>query len=187
MGRAEIPWNLAHHRKGRPVLVGQILRNWIISQKGQASNARYNCTELAFVTFGLNESWTKVTNDVADDIDGLWLTHMSFNYRRYYGSMPPNKELIVLHTNHLWEDWEKVNWLMSGSERERPIPSWRTRGMCPGTIKQRKGGILGATWLCQLLRDEIRYYIMIMSRAINLDEDDFVEIDRDLSRKYTGL
>jgi hypothetical protein len=180
MGRAEIPWNLAHLRKGRPVLAGRMMvGNRFIARKDQTSDSRYNCTELALVAFGLNESWTKPTDDVADVIDHPWLTHMSFNYRRYYRSMPPDKELIVLRTNHLWEDWEKVNRLLSGGDAETTHPFLENERNVSGNYRTKERWSIKTPeeqlWLCRLLRDEIRYYIMILSRAINLDDDDLLE------------
>jgi hypothetical protein len=197
MGRALIPWNLAYLRRGRPVNGGRIVGNRIVAGKGRTGDVRYNCTELALVAFGLNESRTEssvVVGDVVvevadDDADHPWFTHMSFNYRRYYRSMPPGKELIVLRTDHLREDWEGVHRLLLGGgggdddagtdtttahhpflENERNVSgNYRTKERWRIDAPEEQ------LWLCRLLHDEIRHYIMIISRAVNLDEDDLLE------------
>ncbi|KAL3788577.1 hypothetical protein ACHAW5_006239 [Stephanodiscus triporus] len=181
MGRAEIPWNMAHLRKGRPVRGSRV---FVRNPSKVSNDVQYNCTELAFAAFGLNDSWTKADGDVADDIHHPWLTHMSFNYRRYYRSMPSDKELIVLRNNHLWEDWAEVNRLLGGGDADTTHPFQENERNVSGNYRMKERWTIQTPeeqlWLCRLLHEEIRYYIMIVSRAINLDEDDLWEALNDV-------
>mmetsp|Transcript_3400 Transcript_3400/g.7502 ORF Transcript_3400/g.7502 Transcript_3400/m.7502 type:complete len:417 (-) Transcript_3400:34-1284(-) len=188
MGQAEIPYNKAHlqrmrEKNGLTVSFGQSSRNSILNRKARGKVPLINCTELAQIAFGLNESWASV------NASHPWLTHMSKDYRQYYQSMPPDKELIVLRSNHLWEDWVKVNHLLSFEydaykiwpsippfqEIQRNVSSryqmkkrWKTQN----SEEQ--------LWLCQLLHEEIRTYLKIVIRAINLDKDDLLDAAADV-------
>ena len=185
MGRALIPWNMAYLRKGRPVNGGRIVGNRIVAGgKVRTDDVRYNCTELALVAFfGLNESRTEsVVGGDVEAADHPWFTHMSFNYRRYYRSMPPGKELIVMRTDHLREDWEGVHRLLGGDDAWADTahhPFLENERNVSGNYRTKERWWIDTPeeqlWLCMLLHDEIRHYIMIISRAVNLDEDDLFE------------
>ena len=147
------------------------------------------------MAFGRNVSWTTDTvGDVAatDVVRHPWPTHMSYNYGRYYRSLPPDKELIVLRNSRLYEDWVKVNQLLIGvsdgnTMNEIPTPppfqenvrnvssQYRTKD------RWRPQSPMEQQWLCSLLYNEIRTYILILSRAINLNEDDLREALEDVN------
>ena len=123
----------------------------------------------------------------------LWQSHMSWNYRRYYQSMPNNKELIVMRDTHLYSDWVKVNELLSGDDanyslNEAPPPPFKENVRNVSSNYHTKEKWTTQTpeeqqWLCWLLYDEIRMYIMILSRAINLSDDDLREALEDVNEK----
>ena len=142
-----------------------------------------NCSELALFPFGLNKSWAVVENKGANTTHP-WLNHMSFDYRQYYRSMPPDKELIVLRNEHLWEDWVKINHLLSEENdayRDWPeVPPFREiqRNFSMGYNMKQRWKLQNQTeqrWLCQLLYEEIWTYLSIVMRAVNLNEDDLLE------------
>jgi len=111
MGHAVIPWNKAHlHKLRQNIMINPARRNTHhLSRKSTHDEIPpINCTKLARIAFGLDKSW-KIVNS-----SHPWPgSHMSFDYRQYYRSMHPDKELIVLRKNRLQEDWVKVNDLLS--------------------------------------------------------------------------
>ena len=137
------------------------------------------CKELAQLAFGMNESWPVV------NASHPWHSHMSFDYRQYYRSMPPDKEIFALRNEHLWEDWVNVNHLLCDDEyescREWPeVPPFQEihRNVSTGYKNMNRWTIQNQQeqmWLCQLLHNEIRTYLMIVTRAVNLNEDDLLE------------
>lgn len=163
VGHAEIPWNMAYMRYER----SKQLRGIVMKQNDEQS-IRYNCTEMALVAFG---HYYNVS---------LWQSHMSWNYRRYYQSMPTEKELIVMRDKHLYSDWVKINDLLSGdgisnSLNEAPPFKENFRNVSSNYHTKEKWTTQTPEeqqWLCSLLHDEIRMYIMILRRAINLNDDD---------------
>jgi hypothetical protein len=192
MGRAEIPWNMEYMRKGRPAR-GKGLAHY--TRKGTANDVRYNCTKLAYEAFGRINSTSSPTPSSVVDTDGdntPWLTHMSFGYGRYYQSMPPDKELIVLRNEHLWDDWAEVDGLLGGGDARGTSlhPFLTIERNVSGNYRNKERWWVQThqemVWLCTLLRDEIRHYIMILSRAINLDMDDLWEAMVDVDGVCTG-
>jgi len=177
MGHAEIPWNMAYMRNERSKQ-----QRGIVMKQNDEHLIRYNCTEMALVAFG---HYYNVS---------LWQSHMSWNYRRYYQSMPIDKELIVMRDKHLYSDWVKVNELLSGddaagySSNEAPPPPFKENVRNVSSNYHTKEKWTTHTpeeqqWLCSLLYDEIRKYIMILSRAINLNDDDLLEALEDVNEK----
>lgn len=176
MGHAEIPWNMAYMRYERSKQ-----QRGIVMKQNDEHLIRYNCTEMALVAFGHYYNLS------------LWQSHMSWNYRRYYQSMPNNKELIVMRDKHLYSDWVKVNELLSGDDanyslNEAPPPPFKenVRNMSSNYHTKEKWTTQTPEeqqWLCWLLYDEIRMYIMILSRAINLNDDDLREALEDVNEK----
>lgn len=190
MGHAEIPWNKSYLQKLRDrniisVSFGQKTRGGVVKKKEKVP--QINCTELARIAFGLNESWAVANGGHP------WLNHMSFDYRQYYRSMPPDKELIVLRSEHLWEDWVKVNHLLRIENDDAYKNSWPSvppfqeihRNVSHKySMKERWKTQTSEEqlWLCQLLQEEIQTYLLIVMRAINLDEDDLLEAVSDVER-----
>ncbi len=191
MGRAEIPWNMEHMRKGRPVRGNG---RAYYARKEAMTDVRYNCTELAYEAFGrINVSSAPTSSSVVNDDGGHpWLTHMSFGYGRYYRSMPPDKELIVLRNDHLWDDWAEVDALLGGGDAKATTthPFLTIERNVSGNYRNKERWWVQTheelMWLCTLLHDEIRHYIMIMSRAINLDMDDLWEAMIDIDGMCSG-
>ncbi|KAL9189813.1 hypothetical protein ACHAXT_009488 [Thalassiosira profunda] len=137
-----------------------------------------NCTELAQLAFGLDESWATV------NASHPWVNHMAWNYRQYYKSMPPGKELIVMRSESLWDDWVSINEMMSREHDPKnswpKVPPFREihRNVSSEYRKKEKWKIHAheeQMWLCQLLHEEIRTYLTIVHRAVNLDESDLLE------------
>jgi len=143
---------------------------------------------LAEIAFGKNESWAVVNGSHP------WMNHMTFDYRQYYRSMSPAKELLVLRHEHLWDDWVRVNHILSREHDTTRVwpdvppfediqrnysgkyhmkPRWEVQ-----TDQEQ-------SWLCQLLHEEIRVYLMILMRAVNLSEDDLLEAVSDVEKTCT--
>ena len=180
MGHAEIPWNMAYMRYER----SKQLRGIVLKQNDEQS-FKYNCTEMALVAFGHYHNVS------------LWQSHMSWNYRQYYQSMPIDKELIVMRDKHLYNDWVKINDLLSGDDisnllNEAPPPPFKENVRNVSSNYHKKEKWTAQTpeeqqWLCWLLSDEISKYIMILSRAINLNDDDLLEALVDVNEKCASM
>lgn len=183
-GRAVIPFALAHVRRpgeksnaraGRYLPAGRVPRG---QRHLRERTPLLNCTELAELAFGRNASWPVV------NATHPWKNHLSFDYRQYYRSMPPERELVVLRHDRLWEDWVEVNRLLGeGNDAYRDWPvvppfrniqrnaSWEYREKPKWQIQTSHE----RASMCQLLREEVRTYLTIVMRAINLDDDDLRE------------
>ena len=180
MGHAEIPWNMAYMRYER----SKQLRGIVLKQNDEQS-FKYNCTEMALVAFGHYHNVS------------LWQSHMSWNYRQYYQSMPIDKELIVMRDKDLYNDWVKINDLLSGDDisnllNEAPPPPFKENVRNVSSNYHKKEKWTAQTpeeqqWLCWLLSDEISKYIMILSRAINLNDDDLLEALVDVNEKCASM
>ena len=159
-----------------------------------------NCTKAAQIAFGLDPTYT--TNQQMSRENHPWFNHMTFDYRQYYKSMPPNKELLVMRTEHLHDDWVKVNHLLSPDreqwwtntqqlKNETYTKEWPDVPPFAGTKRARDKqepyrwkthSKQEREWLCHLLYDEIRIYFMIIMRAVNLDDDDLKEAVYDVQK-----
>lgn len=164
------------------------------NRRVREETAPINCTELARIAFGLDERWPVV------NATHPWLKHMTMDYRQYYRSMPPDKELLVLRNEHLWDDWVKVNHILSSENDEYnnwpSVPNFQETKRNVSSqypVRYSKDGLVvdrgwelhtqeEMSWLCLLLHDEIRTYLMIVNRAANLNEDDLLEAASDVDR-----
>jgi hypothetical protein len=111
--------------------------------------------------------------------------------------MPIDKELIVMRDKHLYNDWVKINDLLSGDDvsnllNEAPPPPFKENVRNVSSNYHTKEKWTTQTpeeqqWICWLLYDEIRKYIMILSRAINLNDDDLLEALVDVNEKCASM
>ena len=194
MGNAVIEWNEEHQKDQTPKVLKLPKRNITLDP--------INCTQAAQIAFGLDSTYT--TQQIMDDNykgNHPWFNHMTFDYRQYYKSMPSNKELLVMRTEHLHDDWVKVNDMLSLDRRQW----WNSTDLKNETYAEEWpdvppfAGIKRARdkqesyrwkthskqereWLCHLLHDEIRVYFMIIMRAVNLDDDDLKEAVYDVQK-----
>ena len=199
MGHAVIEWNEEHQKDQTP----KVLQLSTEKRKNftKTLNA-INCTQAAQIAFGLDSTYT--TQQIMENNykgNHPWFNHMTFDYRQYYKSMPPNKELLVMRTEHLHDDWVKVNHLLSTDKEqwwnttilknETYTKEWSAVPQFAGIKRARdkKEPYRWKThskqereWLCHLLYDEIRIYFMIIMRAVNLDDDDLKEAVYDVQK-----
>jgi hypothetical protein len=175
MGQPEIPWNMAYMQYER----SKQQRGIVLKQQNDEPPFKYNCTEMALVAFGHYHNIS------------LWHSHMSWNYRQYYQSMPIDKELIVMRDKHLYNDWVKIHDLLSGDDVSNPPPFKENKRNVSSNYHMKEKWTTQTPeeqqWLCWLLYDEIRKYIMILSRAINLNDDDLLEALVDVNEKCASM
>ena len=174
MGRPDIQWNKAH-------------MNALYHKNVQEIIDPINCTELALSAFGMNEtSPEEIQNSI---VNGLhpFINHMTLDYRQYYQSMPPEKELLVLRKEHLWRDWKHLNEILGRSEHR--YDNWPAVPRFQRVERNVSHYYRKDRWiphdkaaLCQLLHNEIRTYLMIIERAVNLNEDDLIDAIADVDR-----
>jgi len=189
-----IEWNEEHQNDQTPKVFKLQKRNITLNP--------INCTKAAQIAFGLDSTYT--TQQIMDNNykgNHPWFNHMTFDYRQYYKSMPSNKELLVMRTEHLHDDWVKVNdmlsldrrqwWNSTDLKNETYVEEWPDvppfLGIKRARDKQesyrwKTHSKQEREWLCHLLYDEIRVYFMIIMRAVNLDDDDLKEAVYDVQK-----
>ena len=154
-----------------------------------------DCTELAKLTFSVNKISTEIKQSVLDG-SHPFLNHMTFDYRQYYQSMPPEKELLVLRQENLWNDWNDLNILLGKVNPKYhnwpAVPPFQgvERNVSHQYEFQERWKLHDRQdqhWLCHLLRDEIRTYLMIIMRAVNLNEDDLLRAVNDVESTCDSL
>ena len=95
--------------------------------------------------------------------------------KAYLKDLPPNKEVFVIRTKKLWEDWVNVNNLL-GSPKDVPVPDSMNEGQvvnCQGDLPLKSNlSDEGRKLLCKLLQNEYVLYIDLLNRAVNLSDDD---------------
>jgi hypothetical protein len=98
----------------------------------------------------------------------------------------------------LYNDWVKIHDLLSGDGdisnllNKAPPPPFKENVRNVSSNYHTKDKWTTQTpeerqWLCSLLYDEIRKYIMILSRAINLNDDDLLEALMDVNEKCASM
>ena len=199
MGQAVIEWNEEHQKDQTP----KVLQLSTEKRKNFTKTLNpINCTQAAQIAFGLDSTYTTQQN-MENNYKGNhpWFNHMTFDYRQYYKSMQPNKELLVMRTEHLYDDWVKVNDMLSLNRRqwwnstdlknETYIEDWPAIPPFAGIKRARDKqepyrykthSKQEREWLCHLLYDEIRIYFMIIMRAVNLNDDDLKEAVYDVQK-----
>jgi len=108
--------------------------------------------------------------------DGKYIHHVRFNYEAFLKDLPSQTEVFVIRTKNLWPDWIQVNRLL-GSTQDVTIPDddsggkkVNARGKKPvrSNLSDR-----GQEYVCEhFLKNDIRRYIDIMNRAVNLSDED---------------
>ena len=162
-------------------------------QHVQENNTTVNCTEMARIAFGSHDKLLTVDTGIHP-----WFTHMSMDYRQYYQFMDPRKELIIMRSEHLFDDWIEINKLL-GAENDAydnwpKVPPFNTNTIArnvstgyPDAYRWRVQSQEEQMWLCELLllHDEIHVYLMIIMRAINLSENDLSDAVKDIKMTCT--
>lgn len=194
MGHAEIRWNKAHinalREQAKQANIVQFGKRYKRPKSIQEVVQPINCTELAMMAFSRMQTTAEVHQTIVNG-SHPFVNHMTFDYRQYYQSMPPEKELFVLRQEHLWKDWQHMNYLL-GKDNPKyqnwpAVPPFQRveRNVSHQYVSQERWKVNGAQeqrWLCFLLRDEIRTYLMIIMRAVNLNEDDLRNAVSDVDR-----
>lgn len=178
---------------GRPEIRWSETRNTIIFKKLYVPKSKHetsaiNCNELAVLAF--SSSHRSVIKGIQ-----TFMNHMTFDYRQYYRSMPSDKEIFVIRYERLWEDFVQVNHLLGENPKYNDwpaVPPFRRveRNVSHQyTMKERwkLHSRQEQRWLCHLLRDEIRTYLMIIMRSVNLNEEDLYNAVSDVDRTCEGM
>ncbi|KAL7535916.1 hypothetical protein ACHAXR_006805 [Thalassiosira sp. AJA248-18] len=105
-----------------------------------------------------------------------FIQHLQFNYEAFLKYLPPKTEVFVIRTKSLWRDWIDLNRLLGGTSVDLVVPdegskaeAVNARGRLPvrNNLSDR-----GRTTMCKHLANEIRIYIDLLNRAVNLSDDD---------------
>jgi hypothetical protein len=108
----------------------------------------------------------------------------------YLKDLPYEREVFVIRTEKLWQDWVTVNNLL-GSPNDVPIPE----SINEGEVVNSQGNLPvksnlnrnGRDILCTLLLNEYIHYINLLNRAVNLSDDDVKSKLEDIHRKCPAL
>lgn len=89
--------------------------------------------------------------------------------------LPAESEVFVLRTSKLWDDWLHINHML-GSKRSVDIPDTNSdeyvvnaRGKMPVQSNMSRRG---RKIICEKLSKEIRIYVGLLNRAVNLSDGD---------------
>ena len=107
-----------------------------------------------------------------------YIRHLRFNYEAFLKDLPSDSEVFVIRTKKLWSDWIDINNLL-GSKKNVDVPDKESEG---GVVNARGSlpiknnlSATGQAIICQFLKNDIKIYIDLMNRAINLSDDDVKE------------
>jgi hypothetical protein len=89
--------------------------------------------------------------------------------------LPTETEVFVLRTSKIWEDWVDVNNILGATknvvvpEKDSDADVVNARGKLPvrNNLSPR-----GQRIICHFLKNDIRVYIGLLNRAVNLSNDD---------------
>lgn len=103
------------------------------------------------------------------------IVHVRVNYESYLKDLPSDKEVFVIRTKWLWQDWINVNNLL-GSPTDVPTPDSINEGKvvnAQATLPVKSNlSNEGRKLLCNMLRNEYILYLDLLNRAVNLSDDD---------------
>lgn len=113
-------------------------------------------------------------------------SHLFFNHMYYVKSTIrayPDKEVMVVRTEHLWEDLQGIESILGGGTINREAYKDQTHG----SGQALKGGLsrCGARALCCSLQDEIRIFTEVLEMASNLDDSKKKQTMDDLYERCT--
>ncbi|KAL7552664.1 hypothetical protein ACHAWF_015894 [Thalassiosira exigua] len=105
----------------------------------------------------------------------IYIPHLRFNYGAFLKDLPPQSEVFVIRTRKLWDDLRNVN-RMLGSENDMNVPDKFSAGdrvNARGKMPVRNNWSFPSRMIiCKSLMNEIRIYINLLNRAVNLSDDD---------------
>ena len=92
--------------------------------------------------------------------------------------LPRESEVFVIRTNHLWQDWTNVNYML-GAKQNAEVPdegseaeAVNARGKLPVGNNLTPSG---QKIICDYLRSDIRTYVDLLNRAVNLSDGEVRE------------
>jgi len=138
---------------------------------------------------GKNFEYLNCTDIARQAINGSEhrMEHLHWNYQKYIGSMPASKEVFVIRQEHLWKDWFRLNEKLGEDESHLEIMKSRLtedrnkRSYKNLPIKNDLTPYL-TSHICALLENEIKLYISLLNRAVNLSDEDILESLNDLNK-----
>jgi hypothetical protein len=99
------------------------------------------------------------------------VTHLNFNYQSYMNftlDKFPDKEVMVVRTEYLWEDIAKLDVFLGGTGEFQKAGHQFDHGRSTYVVKS-KLTTEGKQNFCKALQDELAVYRMLIERAVNLD------------------
>ena len=158
------------------------LRDFVLSANGQNETYTIRCPEK--ISIAQNALLGKEER----------MEHLYRNYKHYIGSIPVSAEVFVIRKEHLYNDWIKLNSIFQNqheqnllneinytdihsvhydteikirNEANAPLPN----DLVPYEIQM----------LCPYLQEELKLYISLLNRAVNLSDKDVLASLQDLN------
>mmetsp|Transcript_25602 Transcript_25602/g.36526 ORF Transcript_25602/g.36526 Transcript_25602/m.36526 type:complete len:417 (-) Transcript_25602:91-1341(-) len=107
------------------------------------------------------------------------LVHWYFNYQYYYEAMPPDADIVVIRNEHIVDDWNTVETLLGGAAdvTKESLPVNNQYEKKPEEIYLSD---TAKVVLCETLCNEIQVYKMILKRAQNIKNEQYIESMQEL-------
>lgn len=110
--------------------------------------------------------------------------------KAYLKELPSDKEVFVIRTKSLWQDWATVNNLLGATE-DVPIPVSNDEGKVVNSqaklpVKSNLSDE-GRETLCKLLPNEYILYFDLLNRAVNLSDDDIKSALEDAHKNCSAI
>eukprot|EP00980_Cylindrotheca_fusiformis_P003508 scaffold781_cov132-Cylindrotheca_fusiformis.AAC.27 len=105
-------------------------------------------------------------------------THLYFDIRMFYKQTRHSRPVFSVRTEFLWEDWVRVNELLGqgpGTVRVNEEKVRRDSSALKLPISAEIGDV-EREYLCHAIAPEYEVYFEILSKSINIQEEDFVEM-----------
>eukprot|EP00980_Cylindrotheca_fusiformis_P003507 scaffold781_cov132-Cylindrotheca_fusiformis.AAC.26 len=105
-------------------------------------------------------------------------THLYFDIRMFYSQTLHSKPVFSVRTEFLWEDWVRVNELLGqepGTVQVNQEEVLRDSNALKLPISSEIGDV-EREYLCRAIEPEYEVYFEILSKSINIQEEDFVEM-----------
>ncbi|KAG7372210.1 sulfotransferase family protein [Nitzschia inconspicua] len=167
------PWGLQFYRDCFPTV------NDLVNSISHGSHPRKRRLDLT----SKNDTTEKCTQLAIETLQGRGpkgpTNHLHFNYLHLANqtiSQFPNKEIMVVRKEFLWDDLKSVEGFLGGNtlydfEREGPVVTHGSEKFPYQAVLNQSLVHIGAPSLCCVLYEEIQSYSQILTRAVNLDDD----------------
>jgi hypothetical protein len=111
------------------------------------------------------------------------MVHMWGNYQKMAATIPAGATVYVIRTNHIWDDWFRINKLLDPIQDAHLPRNRHERNVQNVTLPvTRNVSQQGRFNLCKALKTEYQVYFELLERAQNMNAADRQEA-REIARQ----